>query len=267
VPYDAHIHFDRYEPHEQESMLKRAAAMGLKGLVTVSMDRSSCEANLRLARQYPGLVLPAFGHHPEQPPLSDEELEALCGWIEALPSDLNFAIGEVGLPYFNRTAAEAEGRAFDSEPYLRQCERFIRLAARLGRPINLHAVHEDADTVMDMLERCGVEKAHFHWFKGSKKTRERLIRNRCSISLTPEVLYDEETRELAREFPLELLLVETDGPWPFEGPYTGRRTEPGMVMDSIREIARLKGLPERQVSDAIAENIRRFYGFEMPAGG
>ena len=261
MPYDAHIHLDHYGPDERQSMLERAAARGVKGIVAVSTGRASCEANLQLARQYPGFVLPAFGHHPEREPLDETELDALCAWIEALPRELNFAIGEVGLPYFSRKAAEAEGRAFDMEPYLRQCERFVRLAAKLGRPLNLHAVHEDADAVMDMIERCGAPKAHFHWFKGSARTLERLIRSGHFISVTPEVLYDEETRKLAREVPLELLLAETDGPWPFAGPFAGKMTEPGMVADAVSEIARLRGLPEREVAEALDENARRFYGF------
>ncbi len=262
MPFDAHIHLSQYGVPEREAMLEKAFASGVKGLVAVSTDRASCDETRRLALQYPGRIVPAYGYHPEQPPLPEEELEALCAWIAGQPRDIPFAVGEVGLPYFNRKAAEAEGRAFDSEPYLRQMERFVRLADELGRPLNLHAVHEDADTVMDLLERRGIQKAHFHWFKGSRETRERLIRNRYCISVTPEVLYEDETRELARQYPLELLLVETDGPWPFEGPYDGRRTEPGMVMDSVREIARIRRLPEQEVLETLAANTRRFYGFE-----
>jgi TatD DNase family protein len=241
-------------------MLEAAFAIGVRGVVAVSMDPASCRSIHRLARLYPGRVIPAYGHHPEIPPLTGEELETLCAWIAGLPPELPFAVGEVGLPYFNRTEAEAAGKPFDPAPYIRQLERFVRLAAELDRPLNLHAVHEDADTVMDMLERYGLRRAHFHWFKGSPATVERLVRGGYYISVTPEVLYEEETRELARTFPLDRLMVETDGPWPFEGPYAGKRTEPRMVMDAVREIALLRGLPAETVRETLEKNAERCYG-------
>ncbi|MBW5444632.1 TatD family deoxyribonuclease [Cohnella sp. CFH 77786] len=258
--FDAHIHLHQYEPAERDDMLRTSFASGVHGVVAVSMDLASCEENRRLAKRFPGRVLPAYGHHPEQPPLTEAELARMCGWISGLPREETFAIGEVGLPYFLRKEAEAAGIAFDSAPYLRQLETFVRLAAELGRPIALHAVHEDADAAMDLLERYGVRNAHFHWFKGSPSTVERMVRGGHFISVTPEVLYEDETRHLARTYPLELLLVETDGPWPFEGPCAGRRTDLRMVLDSVREIAVLRGLGEAAVRDAIAANTRRCYG-------
>ncbi|WP_276352566.1 TatD family hydrolase [Cohnella caldifontis] len=264
MPFDAHIHLDHYEPAERDAMLEAAFAAGVRGVVTVSMGLDSCRENLRLALRDPGRVIPAFGRHPEQPPLTDGELEELCAWIAGLPADLPKAVGEVGLPYFNRTAAEAAGEAFDSAPYVRQLETFVRLAAELDLPIALHAVHEDADTTMDLLEEHGVRRAHFHWFKGSRATMERLVAGGYYVSVTPEVLYDEETRALARLYPLDRLMVETDGPWPFEGPFAGRRTEPRMVMDAAREIAALRHLPEADVLRALERNTRRCYG--LPDG-
>jgi TatD DNase family protein len=228
------------------------------------MDMASCGENRRLAGTYPGRLIPAYGYHPEQPPLSEPELEEMCRWIAGLPRDEAFAIGEVGLPYFLRKEEEAEGLDFDLVPYLSQLERFVRLAADLDRPMALHAVHEDADTVIDLLQKYGVRKAHFHWFKGSAQTVERLITHRYAVSVTPEVLYDEETRHLARIYPLELLMVETDGPWPFEGPYAGKPTEPAMVIDSMQEIARIRSVSESEVRETLGESARRFYGFMTP---
>lgn len=261
MPFDAHIHLDHYEPRERADMLASAFAQGVEGVVAVSMDMDSCLANRRIAGQYPGRILPAYGHHPEQPPLEAEELERMCAWIAGLPRAEAFAIGEVGLPYFTRHEAEAAGQPFDGAPYIRQFERFVRLAAALDRPLALHAVHEDADAALDALERYGVKRAHFHWFKGSPATADRLARSGRYVSVTPEALYEEETRHLARTYPLDLLLVETDGPWPFEGPYAGRRTEPAMVLDSVRAIAELRGMPEPSVREALLANAMRCYSF------
>jgi len=259
MPFDAHIHLDHYKPEQQAAMLAAAFERGVEAVVAVSMDMASCEANRRLALEYPGRVIPAYGYHPEQPPLASDELERMRAWIAGLPQEEPFAIGEVGLPYFARTAAEAEDQPFDIAPYLHQFEGFVQLAAALDRPIALHAVHEDADIALALLERYRVKRAHFHWFKGSSATVERLARSGHYISVTPEVQYDEETRQLARHFPLERLLVETDGPWPFEGPYAGRQTQPAMVLDSISAIAELRGLAESTVREALLDNSRRCY--------
>lgn len=262
MPYDAHLHLDHYEAGERADMLAAAFARGVEGVVAVSMGMASCRDNRQIAGDYPGRVLPAYGHHPEQPPLTEAELERMCAWIEGLPREEAFAIGEVGLPYFSRHEAEAAGRPFDIAPYARQFEHFVRLAAKLDRPMSLHAVHEDADAALDALERYGVRRAHFHWFKGSPATIERVARSGYYASVTPEVQYDEETRHLARVFPLDRLLVETDGPWPFEGPYAGHRTEPAMVLDSVCAIAALRELPESTVREALTANTRRCYDFD-----
>lgn len=258
--YDAHIHVDGYPPEQRDSLLRRAFSSGVAGVVAVSMGADSCAENVRLARRYPGRVMPAYGHHPEQPALGEEELDRLCDWIRGR-GDEPFAIGEVGLPYYTRKEAEAKGEPFDEAPYLRQLDRFAALAAELDRPIVLHAVYEDADKAIDLLERRRVRRAHFHWFKGGTDTVRRMIDGGYYISVTPDVLYEPEIRELAAVYPLDRLMTETDGPWPFEGPFAGTPTEPGMVRDVVREIAALRGLGAEETERAVEANARRFYGW------
>ncbi|MBB6675503.1 TatD family hydrolase [Cohnella nanjingensis] len=263
MAYDAHLHLDGYPEARRESLLAEAFAAGVAGVVAVSMDASSCAVNRAWASRHPGRVMPAYGHHPEQSALNEAALDALCAWIRARDAvGEPFAIGEVGLPYYTRTEAEERGEAFDEAPYVRQLDRFAALAAELDRPIALHAVYEDADKALDILARRGVRRAHFHWFKGSPATVARLIAEGYYVSVTPDVAYEQEIRTLASVVPLDRLMAETDGPWPFEGPYAGRETHPAMTADVAAEIARLRGLTTEAVGRILDANARAFYGFE-----
>ncbi len=256
---DAHIHLDHYEEKARHRLLKEAANQELQALIGVSMHLASSKDNLALAGQYPGLVVPCFGYHPEQPVPSPEDTETLLAWIESHASSMA-AVGEIGLPYYSRIEAEERGEAFDLQPYIALLDRFLELAGKLGKPVVLHAVYEDADLVCDRLERYGIEQAHFHWFKGSERTVRRMAERGYYVSFTPDILYEPEIIDLARRYPADLVMAETDGPWPFEGPYAGQPTHPGMVRDVAAAWARLQGITDEEGCRILYNNTRRFYG-------
>ncbi|WP_243643877.1 TatD family hydrolase [Paenibacillus pinisoli] len=258
---DAHIHLDLYEPAELHPMLEEAFRSGVEAVVAVSMHLASCQANERLARRYPGRVHPAYGFHPEQELPGDDERERLHDWIRVRHERGEaFAIGEVGLPYYMRTEREAAGERFDETRYLEWLESFVKLAAELDRPIVLHAVYEDADKACDLLQRHGVRKAHFHWFKGSAETIARMIASGYYVSITPDAAYEPEIIELVKRYPIGQLMAETDGPWPFEGPYSGRKTIPEMAGYAAADIARIKGMAAEEAEAVLLRNTKTFYG-------
>lgn len=257
---DAHIHVDSYDEPVQKALLEQAFEAGVEAVVAVSMHLESSKKIALLARQFAGRFHPAYGFHPEQPILSPAEREELFAWIRAKhAAGEAFAIGEVGLPYYSRTSAEEEGQAFDEAPYLDLLDRFASLAAELDRPIVLHAVYEDGTKACDIVERHRVKRVHFHWFKGDEATVERMIRLGCMISVTPDVAYEKEIRSLVKRYPLEQMMAETDGPWPFEGPYEGRMTVPEMVHEVIEQIAAIKQLSVWEVREQLLLNTRQFY--------
>src|SRR5699024_12705743 len=86
-----------------------------------------------------------------------------------------------------------------------------------------------------------------------------LLRNGYFVSVTPDILYKEKSRNLAGKYPLGKMMVETDGPWPFEGVFAGRMTHPNMIHRSIREMAELKRIPTVEVYDRLYDNTRWFY--------
>lgn len=250
---DAHIHFDLYEEGERTIILEDMKKYGVKALVSVSNHLQSAKTNLQLSRENP-VIKPAFGFHPEQKLPSENEIAELQHFMELHQQEM-VAVGEVGLPYYLRQ----EKVGVPIEPYLEILELFIRQAKALNKPIVLHAIYGDAPLACELLEKYSIEKAHFHWFKGDQRTLERLMRNGYQISITPDVLYETETRKIANEFPMSQMMAETDGPWPFAGPFKNVMTHPKMIHQTIKEIVSIKKIATAEVYELLYINTKRFY--------
>ncbi|MGG3925240.1 TatD family hydrolase [Metabacillus fastidiosus] len=246
---DAHIHLEQYD---EKDIVNIVSDNLVDALIAVSWDLDSCRRTRELAQQFPK-VKPAYGYHPEQSIPAEKEIADLLSWMHDHQKEM-IAVGEVGLPYYLRRKEDIL-----LEPYIELLEQFIIRAKKWDKPIVLHAVYEDAPVVCSLLEQHSIEKAHFHWFKGDKKTVERMIRNGYYISVTPDVLYEEEIQKLVCQYPLDLLMAETDGPWPFEGPFSGTQTTPQMIHFSIEKIAELKKTRIEDIYSALYKNTLEIF--------
>ncbi|WP_285765676.1 TatD family hydrolase [Peribacillus sp. SI8-4] len=250
---DSHIHLDQYEGMRQEQLLADMEKVQVEALLTVSMDLPSCVKNAQLSRK-DSRIKPAFGFHPEQALPSEQELKDLLDWMR-LHQHQMVAVGEIGLPYYLRQ----ENPAIEMAGYIKILDKLLAFAKEIEKPVILHAVYGDAPIVCDLLEKHGIKKAHFHWFKGDSETMARMIQKRYRISITPDVCYEREIVDLVAAYPLELMMVETDGPWEFEGEFKGKPTHPGMIHESVRHIASIKGLPIDHVYGILHQNTKDFY--------
>ncbi|WP_150265547.1 TatD family hydrolase [Paenibacillus tepidiphilus] len=255
---DAHLHLEQYPVPELEELLPELPRHGVEAVVAVSMNLDSCIRTQQLAARYPQRVLPAYGYHPEQPPPGEAELAVLLAWMEEHASSMA-AVGEIGLPYYRRMEAVKRGESFDMEPYIRLLDALLAFAARHRKPVVLHAVYEDALLACDLLDKHCIRDAHFHWFKGPEAAVARMIGHGYYISFTPDIVYEPEIQALARRYPPQLVMAETDGPWPFEGPFSGRRTHPAMIRDVAAAWGELRGYSADQAEHMLTANTARFY--------
>lgn len=254
---DAHIHLDQYKDEEIKEIIEGSPFLDF--LISVSFDLASSKRNLFLSEKY-SKVHPAFGFHPEQALPDERKLEALITWMDGHKEQMT-AIGEVGLPYYLRK--EQMDGSISLHSYIEVLEIFIKLAKKWDKPIVLHAVYEDAPIACDLLEKHSIKKAHFHWFKGSRNMVQRLIQNGYCISFTPDILYEQEIQEIAVTFPVSQVMAETDGPWPFEGPFQGMPTHPRMIHDSVKMISALKDIPLQKTYEQIYHNTKCFYSLDQ----
>lgn len=250
---DAHIHLDQYQNEEIRKLMEEIVQ--IEALISVSFDLESCKRNLQLKNKY-SKVQTAFGFHPEQALPTDHQLNELINWMNLHRKDM-IAIGEVGLPYYSRKDQKVSIKQFES--YLEILERFVHLATKWKKPIVLHAVYEDAPIACRLLEKYSFTKAHFHWFKGDRMTIQRMLENGYFISVTPDVLYEKQIQQLVQIYPLEQMMIETDGPWVFKGHFKGKKGHPDMMNQSIQKIAEIKHLTVEEASSQLFTNTKSFY--------
>jgi TatD DNase family protein len=167
------------------------------------------------------------------------------------------ALGEIGLPWY------CLGEAADpTEIMTRGRGRFARLldlATRYDLPVILHAPHGAAVAALEALKRHRIERAVFHWHKAPAEVTRDIVDAGYLISVTPEIVYRERDRELVEAVPIESLLVESDGPWPYQGEFAGVPSGPWLVARVAEEVAKIKRLPVDETMFQISTNSCRLF--------
>ncbi len=67
-------------------------------------------------------------------------------------------------------------------------------------------------------------------------------------------------RDVAREVPLERLLIETDSPYLAPEPYRGKRNEPAYVVEVARHLAAVRGMPVEEFGAVVGRNLLGLIG-------
>lgn len=243
--FDSHIHLDQYQDEEIAEFL---AYKKLLGVIAVSTDLTSSQRTLSLKKKYPDRIFAACGFHPEQRAVA---LDPLLEWMRGHQQEIDL-IGEIGWPHYSHYNEPAA-----NEHILRT---FLQLSAEWDKPVCLHAVKQDVGHVLELLDEYGIKKAHFHWLKTNHENLETMANKGYYLSFTPDIWYEKEIQQIAKWYPPHLVMVESDGPWQFEGPFLGRRTEPRWVDQVIVKLAGLLKISVEELAEILLNNTYRFLG-------
>ena len=74
-------------------------------------------------------------------------------------------------------------------------------------------------------------------------------------------------RDIARDVPIDRLLVETDAPFLSPAPHRGKRNEPAFVVETARVLAQVKGVDEETIAAATRANTLRLFSKMPPLDG
>jgi TatD DNase family protein len=257
VDHHCHLDFPEFDD-ELEGIIGRARAAGVGLLVTIATRVRRFDRLLRIAEAHDN-VFCSVGTHPHY---AHEELDVPVEEIVRLSRHPKVvAIGEAGLDYF-----------YDKSPRPAQEQGFrthIAAARETGLPLVIHARDADGDVAAVLEDEMarGAFPAVLHCYTGGADLARRGVALGLYISFSGILTFkkSDELREIAKDVPLDRVLVETDAPYLAPGKYRGKRNEPAYVVETAAELARLKGLAFEELARATTENFFRLYS-KTPRG-
>ncbi len=249
---DTHVHLnaEQYDA-DLDEVIQRALEAKVEKMIVVGFDRPTITKAMELAEAH-SFIYAVVGWHPvDAIDCTEEDLE----WIEKLAAHPKVVgIGETGLDYhWDKSPKDVQQAVFRKQ---------IRLAQRVKLPIIIHNRDATADVVRILREEdAKITGGIMHCFGGSVETARECIDMNFMISLGGPVTFKNARmpKEVAKEIPLEFLLIETDAPYLAPHPYRGKRNEPSWVVLVAEEIARLKDLTVEDVAARTTENALKLF--------
>ena len=218
--------------------------------VCIGVNLEKLPGILILADTYPH-IFASVGVHPESTDVREPNVDEL---VQLASHPKVIAIGETGLDYYwHKDAPEWQRERFRTH---------IRAARLSIKPLVIHTRDAAADTLQVMKEEgAGEVGGIMHCFTESWDVAKAALDQGFYISFSGIVTFKNALaiKEVARNVPIDRLLVETDSPYLAPVPYRGRQNQPGYVKHVAEEIARLRGLEFEEVVAATTENFFRLF--------
>lgn len=247
---DSHAHYDDESFDEDRAeVLKQITENGVIGIMNCACSCESLKTTNNLTKEY-DYIYGALGIHPENAyELKEETLEEIKGYISQ--NDKIVAIGEIGLDYY-----------WEENPPKEVQKEVFRKQMNLAKELNMPVVIHDRDAHMDTLgimkefpEVTGV----VHCFSGSKEFAIECVKLGYYIGFTGVVTFKNAKKivEVAKEIPLDRILVETDCPYMAPEPNRGKRNKSDYIEYIIKKIADIREIDPYEANMKFNENFYR----------
>ena len=244
---DSHTHLDEYPPAEIPGILERAQRSEVGLIVCAGTTIASSIKCIELSQKYDALYA-GIGIHPMEVegPVDARAYSTLRDL--AVNNATVVCISEVGLDFL----PESPDRELQYQAFREQ----IRLARELRLPIIFHSRESYPEVLKTLTEEDGYEVGGvMHYFQGDLATAREALDCGFFISLARPLLRLQELQEVAKDLPLENLVLETDAaPQPFKK-YRHNWTEPRHVKDVAEKLAELKGITVEEVMQVTTDNL------------
>jgi len=250
--FETHTHLnDEQFDADREEVIKRAEDAGISYILNIGYNRKTIPSSIQLAETYP-FFYTSVGWHP-QDAISCTEKDIV--WLRSLTShDKVVAIGEIGLDYY-----------WDTSPKEIQHDVFrqqIQLAKEVKLPIIIHNRDADDDVIRILKEEHAEDVGGvMHCFSSDVAFMQECISLNFSIGIGGPVTFKNRPvlKEVAKEVPLDRLLLETDSPYLAPHPYRGKRNETAYVRLIAEEIAKLREMGLEELAEVTTKNAKKLF--------
>lgn len=265
---DSHCHFD-FEAFDESrsSIWQRCKAQGLDALLIPGVEPQQWLKASALCREYADFYY-AAGLHPwwlseggierikdvdaeGNPPAFSALFDLL---VKQLDNNKCIAVGECGLDKARIVSGSGD------QNWQKQLDVFkahVDIAKQVNYPMIIHSVKAHAE-VMAILKAAKLDAGGvIHAFTGSREIAQQYWQLGFYLGIGGAISYERarKTRDAVKTLPIDALLLETDAPsMPLKG-QQGKNNSPENLPLIVKEIAKLKGLTEQEVTEQSTQNF------------
>ena len=245
--FDTHSHYDDIKFNEvRDELLSSLESKNVGRVITCGVDKPSSLRSKKLAEKYDYIYF-AAGIHPEN-------MDEVCctDFIKEMSGhEKCVAVGEIGLDYyFDSSSAEKQKQVFEKQ---------LILSKELNLPVIVHDRDAHADT-LEILKKHR-PKGVVHCFSGSPETAKEIVSLGMYIGIGGVITFKNAKRlpEVAKELPLDRLLLETDCPYLAPEPFRGKLCNSAMIEYTAKRLAEIRNISYEEVLEATFENAMNLF--------
>lgn len=244
---DTHTHINCIDDFSIDEILKNASDNGVEKLIVPSAYASDIDIVAELASKYEN-VYGLLGIHPSE--VKDWTDDLIDKIKECAKSPKIVGIGEIGLDYY----WDKSFNDLQKEVFIKQ----INLANELNFPISVHdrEAHKDSFDILTEFNKNSI--VIMHCFSGSVEFMHECVKQGWYIAIGGVVTFKNaiKMKEVAKEVPLDKLLIETDAPYLTPVPYRGKTNQPAYVKYVAEEIANLRNTSFEEIDEQTTKNAK-----------
>ena len=247
--FDSHAHYDDEAFNEdRDKIIGELKDKGVIGVLNCGASLDGARMSVDLSNKY-DFIYSAIGIHPEHAEIVNEKIIEELRELSKNPKVR--AIGEIGLDYYYE---ENPSREIQKSAFKLQME----LAKELNLPVVIHDRDAHKDT-LDILKQYPEVIGTVHCFSGSVEFAKECLKLGYYIGFTGVITFKNAKKiaEVAKEVPLDRILVETDCPYMAPVPHRGKRNQSDYIEYIIEKISEIKGKTIGEIEDITALNIKQ----------
>ena len=234
---DTHCHLLHKGLLEKHEQVIQEARKSMTAIINCGYPGDARKA-IELTKKHKWFIFLTLGLHPiDIVKMTDEEIDKYIQFVREHKDDI-VAIGEIGLDYHWYPEPK-------KQPRLEKVfQHMLDLAKEFNLPVILHTRKAEQEC-FDIVTSSGIKDVVFHCYAGNLTLAQKIIDQDYYISVGTNLLRSKNTKKIAKIYPLEQLLTETDAP--FLSPYPGKQNVPQNVGFVLEEMSKLRGVPVGEI--------------------
>lgn len=251
---DSHVnlHHEKFA-HDLDAVIAAARAAGVGAMLTICDKLSSTEAIAAIAAAH-SFIWRSVGVHPHYA-VEAQDLSAQT-LVDLAKDPKVIGVGECGLDhYYEHSPRDMQERVFRAH---------IGAARITGLPLIIHTRDADEATraLLEEEYNIGPFTPLLHCYTGGAALWEAVCAMGGYVSFSGIMTFKnaDAIRAIARDAPIDRIIVETDCPYLAPAPHRGRRCEPAHVVQVAEALAAVKGVSRAEIERSTTEAFFRLFG-------